>query len=78
MATFHITTITRRSDRRIAGAQGERRNWCGGAFTDHDVTARDARRIVATGWQAEGWTRCVACFGRLLTQDFARSERSED
>jgi hypothetical protein len=78
MPTFHITKITRRSDRRIMGKIGERVNLCGGAFTDHDVTIADARRIVRSNYSQEGWQRCDACFGRLLDMDFKRSERIED
>lgn len=76
---FHITTIVRRSSRRIMGTVGERRNWCGGAFTDHDVTASDARRIVRTDYQdPNGWTRCEACFAQLLEQDYRKAGRAQD
>lgn len=78
MQTYHITRITRRAGRRINDTGGTRVNLCGGPLTDHDCTIADARRVVRTGWQKAGWTRCDACFGQLLALDFARSTRVED
>lgn len=61
----HVTVITRRSDRRIMGRLGERRNLCGGDYTDRDITVRDARRMTVN--EAKEWDICETCI-RILQQ----------
>lgn len=73
---FHITTA-KRNGRRINDRVGTRTTWCGAPVTEWDVTPRDARKIVRTGWGKVS-DRCEACFHRLLELDFKKSERVED
>ena len=54
----HATVVTRRSDRRIMGHLGERRQLCGGEPTDRDVHYRDAKRHPE-------WVTCRACRAKL-------------
>ncbi len=66
----HITVITRRSDRRIMGKLGERKNLCGGAFTDRDILLRDARRMSSI--EAREWNICDACIRAMQQTEHAR------
>ena len=65
--THHITVVTRRSDRRIMGKLGERKNLCGGPFTDRDITIRDARRMSVI--ESQEWDICDACIAILQRRE---------